>query len=151
MAARWLSGRGRQRESSNRRPSVCIFALLRWGLCVALVEGPIFLLEVRVTQDLAWPIKYTCFLALLLFLVDKMGHPASGHRRARVHGDGILAVRVAQVHGDQRLDRGQVQIRRPGLQHRFSRGEVLGCRSHSLVIPFKRSGGVFEKRCLLFV
>lgn len=63
----------------------------------------------------------------------KVDHSTSGGRRrqrqrrqAALHRDGDLAVRVAQVYGDQGAHRGQVPRRREVVQHRIHAG-VLDC------------------------
>ena len=66
---------------------------------------------------------YCCVLyTRIVFFIVKVDHPAGGQGREGVHGDGHVALRVAQVHGHQGAHRGQVPLRRQVLQPRLSRG-----------------------------
>lgn len=60
---------------------------------------------------------------LLSLSTKKMGHPAGGGGRAGLHGDSILALRVAQVHCNQGTHRREMPVGRAIVQHRFSRGD----------------------------
>lgn len=54
--------------------------------------------------------------------ICKVGYPSGRQGRQQLHGHGHVALRVAQVHGDQGAYRGEVQGGREVLQHRLPRG-----------------------------
>lgn len=56
------------------------------------------------------------------FFFAKVDYPTGGQGRERVHGDGHVALRVAQVHGNQGAHRGQVPLGRQVLQLCLPRG-----------------------------